>query len=878
MAKSLIITEKPSVARDVVAALGGFKAMAGQAYWESDQYVCTYAVGHLVSLLEPEDLDPRFKTWSLATLPIIPQQFQWKPIPGQERRLAVIKDLMARPDVRTLVNACDAAREGELIFRELVRFFECRKWVQRLWLQSMTPEAIRAGFARLRDGTDLDGLGDAAECRAKADWLIGMNATRAFSKRLRTPTDTAPWSVGRVQTPTLALLVGRELEILAHEPKPFFRVTARFAAPDHEYEGTWFDPAFKKQELKPELKDDRIDDEAKAKAVMERVEGQPGVAAETREESLRHAPPLFNLTALQKHMAQRFKWSSKRTLEAAQRCYEQHKVLTYPRTSSSCLPSDYRGEVRRLIEALAGVEPYGESAQRLLRDGLRNEKRTFDDAGVSDHFAIIPTGKLRAPGGDDGRLFDAVVRRFLATFHPPAVYDKVRRTTVVAGESFRTGPLETLVVPGWLAVMDKGPDAPDDAKRLPPLAPGRKNASGVGVRTLSVTSKSEMTRPPPRINEAGLLSLMEHAGRQVEDEELATALMSAEGLGTAATRADIIQNLKAKLYVDDALRPTVKGIHLVTMLRRIDAARLTSAELTAQLELEMAEVEKGSRPAQRFMAEIERYVTEVVGIAKTFTMEAVFPDADPVGGCPRCGKPVYERALTYECGCGFRVWKDVHGRYLDRTTAATLLRDGSTRELDGFKSRSGKDFKARLEIRDGVVRIAATTADGEARSAPVAAPEAPEGGRGGGRGPARGRQGASAKGEASRERDVIAPCPVHPPPERCNVVETANAYVCETRLEAFKAGDSNPKGVLLSKTIARRPLSRAEAQHLLTKGSTPELKGFVSKAGKPFNAKLRLGADGRAEFEFVPRGAQSGGRSAWSRGRRSEPDSTGDDE
>lgn len=866
-AKALIITEKPSVARDIVAALGGFTARDGQSYWESDQYVCTFAVGHLFSLLAPEDLDPAYRSWKLSLLPILPADFRLKPISGQEKRIKVIHDLLMRDDVNCLINACDAAREGELIFREIVSYHDSRKWVRRLWLQSMTPEAIRAGFASLRDGTDLEGLGDAAECRARADWLIGMNATRAFSERLRSRGERTPWSVGRVQTPTLALLVERELKILGHMPKPFFKVVATFKAKDHDYEGTWFDPKFKADDARPDLKDDRIDGKAAADAVLEAIGGQPALASETREESQRHAPYLFNLTGLQKYMATRYKFNSKRTLEAAQRCYEQHKVLTYPRTNSSCLPSDYRPEVDRLIDGFLDDPAYAEAARFLKKNGRLNEKRTFNDQGVDDHFAIIPTGKARSLSGDDAKVYDAVVRRFLATFFPPAIYDKVKRTTVVAQQHFRTGPVETLAVPGWLSVYDKKASNEDGAtsdSKLPPLVAGAKKAQDVGVRLADARLKEEVTRPPPRINEAGLLTLMEHAGRQVENEELAQALMSAEGLGTAATRADIIQNLKAKEYIDEALRPTFKGIHLITTLQRIKAERLTSPELTARLELELSEVEHGKRKNTTFMEEIARYTSEVVAVAKAFDLDRLYGSDGPLGLCPQCGKyQIQERALDYACGaprqgpgipeqgCGFRLSKEVAGRYLDRANASVLVTEGETLELEGFrrsgKGRTGDDgnFKARLRLANGRLKLVAGGVE-------EAAPEAPQSGD----------QSSPRQGGSAGPRSGGAPvgrCPMHKDPE-CKVIEAKSVFVCETRLKQFSAGDKQPVGILIPKVLCKREMRPEDLEALLGEGRTPELAGFVSKAGRPFKAALSLRPDGGCAFEFSKERSEAPGR------------------
>lgn len=848
--KGLIITEKPSVAKDIVAALGGFKSGGGGAYWESDDYVCTFAVGHLFALLEPDEIDPSFKRWSFSTLPIIPTEFKLKPLPEHKQRISVIRSLVERKDIRFLVNACDAAREGELIFREIVDYTGAKQWVKRLWLQSMTPEAIRQGFAGMRDGTDLDGLGAAASCRAKSDWLIGMNATRAFSLRLRGKNDAAPWSVGRVQTPTLAILVGRELEILGHRPRPYFRVKAHFDAATHKYEGIWFDPKFKADELKPDLRDDRIFDKSLAETICKAVEGAPALASETREESKRFAPYLFNLTGLQKYMATRYKWTSKRTLDAAQRCYESHKVITYPRTSSSCLPSDYRAEVNKLVTGLEGDEEYGDFARFLRENGLQNTKRNFNDAGVSDHFAIIPTGVRRSLSGDDEKLYDAVVRRFLASFMPPAVYDKVRRITISAGQHFRTGPVETLMIPGWMQVYRRSESGKSEEEKLPAL-PGKGE---VPVQWLSSEIEEKTTLPPPRISEAGLLSLMERAGKQVDDEELAEALMSAEGLGTAATRADIIQNLKTKKYIDQSLRPTFKGIHLIETLKKIRAERLTSAALTGRLELRLSEVEKNAAAAAGYMREVSDYVADVVAVARNFSVNDLGARAEPVGPCSNCGPgKLYEGFDTYDCmkqgekflttGCGTKYNKNLYGRYLDRETLAALLISKKLTGVEGFLTQAGKPVTADLSLEQGRIKVhsnAGVLAD-------ITAAES------GARSPGAGASGSGSSEGTANAGEPVGPCPVHKDGPGCQVLALRNSYLCEQRLAQLKDKKDVVDGFWLGRMLCGREISTDIVRQILRDGKSALIKGFVSKAGNKFNATLVMQPDGKVSFEFEKR-------------------------
>ncbi len=704
--KGLIITEKPSVARDITAALGGFKSIAS-GVWESDEYLCTHAVGHILQLLEPEDIDPRYRKWSFETLPCIPEHFGLKPIPGHEARLTQMGKLASRKDVTHLINACDAAREGELIFREIIEYLGCRKWTRRLWLRSMTQASIRKAFQELRDGTDFDSLGAAASCRSYADWLIGMNGTRAASERMRRHggqvIGSGAWSVGRVQTPTLTLLVKRELEILEHRPKTFYRVKGSFQAPSHLYEGTWFDASSSqnKSAKPPEagVHKDRIFDRDLAARIVAETQGQQGTAEEKRDKSLRQAPRLFHLTGLQRSMASRYHWDSKRTLEAAQRCYEQHKVLTYPRTNSQCLPKDYKPLIEKLWNQLQNHGTYGGFVQQILTAGPQNISKIFDDHGVDDHFAIIPTGVQKNLTGDDAKVYDAVMRRFIAAFYPPAIYDKVVRTTTVAGHKFRTGPVETLRVPGWLEVYGSqgsgGPDGEPSTVQLPPLDPRQDQVCGVTVKCLKASLLTDKTKPPQRISEAQLLGLMEFAGRHVEDEALAQALVSAEGLGTAATRADIIQNLKIKGYIDAQLRPLFKGMHLILSLQRIHAHRVTSPELTGKLELELSEVERGKRRPQSFMQEMTQYVRELVDICRDSDLDRILSQEPQLGPCPACKQSfLEERALYYGCapqlgkrpGCGFRVFKEIGGRYLDRQTMGDLLKapEGRLDEVEGF--------------------------------------------------------------------------------------------------------------------------------------------------------------------------------------------------
>ncbi|HVN40740.1 MAG TPA: DNA topoisomerase [Myxococcota bacterium] len=853
MAKALIITEKPSVANDIAKALGGFTEHDG--WFESDDFVLTYAVGHLFELLPPEEIDDKYKRWTLDVLPILPDEFRYKPKPGQSERVRTIRRLLERKDVDSVINACDAGREGELIFREIVEHLGSQKPIRRLWLQSMTDDAIRDGFARLRPGEELQGLADAAACRAQSDWLIGMNATRALTKRLKSRKEKTAWSAGRVQTPTLAMLVDKEIEVLAHVPRPFWRVTARFEHAGQSYDATWFDSRFEADD-DPERRDDRIFDEARAAAIVAAVSGRAGSAEETRKPSRESAPPLFDLTSLQREGNRRFGWSARRTLSAAQRCYERHKVLTYPRTDSRCLPNDYRATVGRTLDAFAssrsgeeGYADYARAAKHLKQAGLQNEGRIFDNAGVSDHFAIVPTGSFPpAPlSGDDKRLFDLVVRRFLGAFHPPALWERVERTSAVGDERFRTRA-RTLVEPGWRSVL---PDLAEgeDVAPLPPLVPGQSEASGVAVRNVEAASQQEETKPPARITEARLLSLMENAGKQIDDEDFA-AVLHEKGIGTPATRADIIENLIAKGYVvrvGKALRPTVKGIRMIDTLRRIHVDRLTSPELTGELEFHLRQVEQRNRTKRDFMEEISDYTVEIVDRAKGFSYESLYDANDVLGACPACGRPVIEMAWFYRCkedpprdpDCPLRIWKDTSGRYIDRATVRALLKDGKSGVIDGFTARDGRTYRGTLEIVPGEWTLAVRPAGWN-------------------------EDASNAEPEFEVNPEPLGRCPFE---EDCMVVESPTQFVCERKLKeaelsreerARLAAEGAPQscGFVLPRTVCKREITRDEALIYRADGKTALLTDFTSRFGRPFSATLVLKENGRHGFEFPPRKAR----------------------
>ena len=701
MSKALVVAEKPSVARDLAAALPG-PFQKSEAYLESDEYVVTFAVGHLVELAEPEDYDDRFKRWRMADLPIVPEDFKLKPRDAKaKKQLGVIHKLMKRPDVDRIVNACDAGREGELIFAYIYETAGVDKPVQRLWVNSMTKQAIREGFDRLRPGDQLAPLERAARSRSEADWLVGMNATRAATIR------GSAWvggvvSLGRVQTPTLAMIVRREREIQAFVPEPYWLVRASF---DPRYEGLWF-----------EGDETRLKEGARADAIVEKVSGRDGLveSAERKEQSER-PPLLYDLTSLQREANRRFGFSARRTLQAAQSLYEDKKAITYPRTSSRYLSGDMVSLLKPTAETLVPIADYANAARYVLSLEQLPLQRVVNDARVDDHHAIIPTDvehDVSAFSPDERRIFDLVARRFLAVFHPPARYARTTVVTLVEEERFRTRGKITLD-PGWRGVYGLEADEPGkqgeeeegEGGELPALERGQR------VRCVEAVSEAKETKPPPRYTEATLLSAMETAGKLIDDEELREA-MKERGLGTPATRAETIETLIRREYIERAgkdLQPTPKGLQVISML---EEHPITSPELTGDWEKRLADIEHGKGDRSRFIDDIAGFARRTVEQIASLDREKLRPERVELGPCPRCGaetgEVIRENSRAFGCtswkskeepGCGFVVWKKVAGRTLTPEVARQLIEEGRTRDvLSGFRSKAGKPFRARLVL------------------------------------------------------------------------------------------------------------------------------------------------------------------------------------
>ena len=608
--KTLIIAEKPSVAADLARALG--KIPKKGDHFENDEYVITSAVGHLVELLMPEDIDKKlYGFWRLETLPIIPKKFELKPIETSKERFDAVKKLLARKDIKEVVNACDAGREGELIFANIYQITKCELPVKRAWMQTMTKEGIQEAFQNLRDGDQMAGLSDAARCRSESDWLIGINGTRALTKRMFGSRTGNVASVGRVQTPTLAIIFNRELEIRNFKPRNYWRITAQFDIAKGSYEGLYQRPDFKKSETDEHDRIDRIWEKAFAESVYAVCQGSPVAEVTEEKKGSTNAPPrLYDLTTLQREANNRFGLPARRTLQIAQALYERHKLITYPRTDSRALPEDYIPTVKSTLEVLGG--DYAEHATKVLKEGwVKPNKRIFNNTQISDHFAIIPTAVEPKELEDmEAKIFDMIARRFIAVFYPSAEFDITTRLSVVKGHTFKTEG-KVLTFPGWLAVYGKTTIDDDsvDSKSLPALSDeDYKNGKSkpASAKTVDPILHSESTKPPPRYSEATLLSAMEGAGKLVDDEELAEA-MKERGLGTPATRADTIDGLINQKYIDRVQReliPTAKAEQLLQFLAAVKADALTSPAMTGEWEFKLKQMEQGKYKRPDFIKEI----------------------------------------------------------------------------------------------------------------------------------------------------------------------------------------------------------------------------------------------------------------------------------
>ncbi|WP_448254713.1 DNA topoisomerase III [Ottowia oryzae] len=855
--KTLVIAEKPSVAQDIVRALtpvtGAFDKH--DDYFENERYVVTSAVGHLVEIQAPEAYDVKRGKWSFAHLPVIPPHFDLKPVDKTKTRLNAVVRQAKRKDVSALINACDAGREGELIFRLIDQYAgggqPLGKPVKRLWLQSMTPQAIRDGFDNLRTDQQMQGLADAARSRSEADWLVGINGTRAMTAFNSRDGGFFLTTVGRVQTPTLAVVVEREEQIRKHIARDYWEVHASFLAEAGQYTGKWFNPDWKKDPDDADKRADRVWTQGQAQAIADAVRGKACTVTEESKPSTQASPLLFDLTSLQREANGKFGFSAKTTLSLAQSLYERHKALTYPRTDSRYLPEDYLKVARDTFQMLAGGEqrhlaPY---ARQALEQGyVKPTRRIFDNSKVSDHFAIIPT--LQEPGqlsDAERKLYDLVVRRFMAVFFPSAEYQITTRITTASHEgqpyNFQSNG-KVLVKPGWLAIYGKEADDEmekkegESSKSLVPVKPGEV------VHNDGVDMKALRTRPPARYSEATLLGAMEGAGKWIDDDELREA-MQEKGLGTPATRAATIEGLITEKYIlreGRELIPTAKAFQLMTLLRGLQVEELSRPELTGDWEYKLAQMEHGRLSREAFMHDIAAMTERIVKKAKEYDRDTVPGDyATLATPCPHCGGVVKENYRRYACtgadgasaGCGFSFTKTPAGRTFSVEEAEQFVRDHKIGPLEGFRSKAGWPFVAELALvkdeETGNYKLEFDFGD-DAKAEQTG-------------------EIVDLSGEPS-----VGPCP------KCGAPVKAfgKSYVCEKSVptEAQPVPSCDFKS---GQVILQQPVEPEQMHKLLTEGKTDLLDKFVSmRTRRAFKARLVWSAEeSKVNFEFEPR---EGGR------------------
>ena len=831
MGKTLIIAEKPSVMTDLSRALakplGKFeKHGAGRdVYFENDKAVITSAVGHLVELRMPMGPNGKKLPWNFTVLPAIPEHFDLDPIPDSEARLKQVLKLAKRKDIDRIVNACDAGREGELIFHYIMEIGEIQKPVQRLWMQSMTNNAILEAWDHLRSGEQMKPLADAAQCRSESDWLVGLNATRAltcFNSRHGGFNITA---AGRVQTPTLAILAAREAEIQAFKPTPYFEVHATFGVKAGEYLGKWIDEAWKKDDSAPLSKPERIWDQATADAIKTRCGGKTGVVSEEKKAQSQIAPQLYDLTTLQREAP----FSAKGTLQIAQALYEKHKMITYPRTDSRYLPEDYTGNVRETMGEIAssdlGVSSYAAAVLKGSAENgprLHKSRRVFDSKKVSDHFAIIPTGKFSKLSETEQKVYDMIVKRFIAVFYPSAEFEQTTRLTRIAQDTFKTEG-RILVKTGWLEVYGRRPGVAAGKDELVPVT------TGESAKVDHIEVLAEETKPPARMTESTLLSAMEGAGKLIDDEALREA-MAERGLGTPATRAATIEGLIAQKYLAREGRElfvTGSGMRLIQLVREMDIEGLYSPMLTGDWEYKLRQMEHGQLQRDAFMKEIISYTNEIVSKARKLADDAKnqsFPDLKVP--CPICGaQGLRQTDATYECreiDCKFKAKKHIAGRLLTEAEATELFTKGFVGPLTGFKSKFNKPFDAALKM-DEKFKVNFFFENDDRDTAIELTEE-----------------------QLIGEVDVVDG-------RHMKIYQSEKAYHIPELVTK-----KDPNGVRIGKTILQHEITTEQALKLISTGKTDVIKGFVSNRTKrKFDAFLTFDPkEGKIGFDFPPRPAK----------------------
>ena len=814
--KTLIIAEKPSVATDLVKVLPG-KFKRAKTHFEGDSYVVSYAIGHLVSICYPEEIDAKYQKWNLQDLPILPESFPLKSLPDTKSQLNALQKLIRRKDVGRIINACDAGREGELIFKNIVRFVwnnsVSKKDFRRLWLQSMTTDAIKKAFDSLRDDQEMLALEDTALCRSESDWLIGINATRAltgFNSRrggfFLTP-------CGRVQTPTLSLLVKRERIRNTFIAREYFILLSTFAYNGHTYIGKWIDPDFKPDPSDAHKKADRLWDEKKADAIIQKCISSETEVTEESKESSQISPQLYDLTSLQREANSRFGFSARNTLSLAQALYERHKVLTYPRTDSRYLPEDYIPTSKNVMEVQKNWQLGKFAAIALTNNYIKKNKRIFDNAKVSDHHAIIPTTLLPDNLSEpEMKIYRMVVQRFMAVFFPPARFLVTKRISMVKEETFITEG-KILTDPGWKAIYGKIVDSDKDSL-LEPIPPGAM------VNCKSIEKDKKETTPPPRFNEATLLSAMENSGKLVEDEELAEA-MKERGLGTPATRAAIIEKLIKEKYVvreGKELTPTGKAFELLALLEAMKIDVLASPEMTGEWEYKLNQIMRGELTRDNFMKEIRDLTRHITSQIVHFEESEVRPEAhfSPVDGLRFYSSPTAYHSEDDK----IIIRKILGGRVMQEDEIMALIKGETIGPFADFRSKKGKPFTASVKLLNGKVdfMFANSTDDLDI--------------------------------EAIKSQTPLGKSPI----DSTSVYETPTGYISES---ALSGDDKN--GLKISKMILSKAISPENITQLLTQGKTELIQGFISKKRRPFDAYLLLAKNGKISFEFPPRKSRKKG-------------------
>ena len=793
--KTLIIAEKPSVALDLVRVLGQKSFKNEKTHYESDTTIVSHAIGHLVEIADPKEIDEKYKKWEMSTLPMLPKEFPLVATPATKGQLSALSKLIKRKDVTTIVNACDAGREGELIFFYILQYVLKGKFtgktIKRLWMQSMTPAAIKEAFENMRDGAEMENLKAAALCRSEADWLIGMNGSRGLTAYNSSMGGFQVTPCGRVQTPTLAIIVNREEERLQFVPQKFWTVEAEFDNDGSQYQGKWFVADGKEKQK-------QIFDEKKVKEILKKCKGKTGTVEETSAPSLQKCGPLYDLTTLQREANNRFGFSAKTTLSIAQALYERHKATTYPRTDSRCLPEDYVAPVKATLGKIEG--PLSKFAETALKNNwVVKTPKVFDNSKISDHFAIIPTGVM--PTGlteAEQKVFTMICQRFIAVFFPPAKYENTTRVTTVEGETFLTEG-KVLIDPGFKAVYGKDSD---EESNIPAL-------KGKSAKTVALEEKEDFTKPPAHYTESTLLSMMESAGKLVEDEELRDA-MKERGLGTPATRAAIIEKLVSDKYVvrdGKDMIPTAKAFDLIKVLKAMDIEALTSPELTGNWEYKMEQIEKGKETREKFMEGIVDMTRTMVKNIKGFKEESTTGEApfSPVNG-----KKVFETVSRYTTEDGIVIRKMIGGKRLTPEEITELLTNRKIGPLTGFRSKRGAEFSAVVIINDE-------------NKIEFVFDEKPE------------------EVEVGAE---VGKSPV----DGAAVYETMTGYVSDSYLK------KEPSGITLPKILLGKEIPLDEIKKMLAGEKTSLLKGFRSnKTHRTFDAYLYLDKGGKLKFDFPPR-------------------------